>query len=59
MPIWLRKFTYKKIEKFYIDKAEKIEEQNNVISNTSDISKTTKVAKPPQSNNTYNTKVSK
>ncbi len=54
MPIWLRKFTYKKIEKFYKDKAEKIEEQNNVISNTSDISK---LAKPPKPTNTYTTKV--
>jgi len=56
MPIWLRKLTYKKIEKFYKDKAEKIEEQNNVISNTTNPQK---ITKPPQSNNTYNTKVSK
>lgn len=56
MPIAIRKFTYKKIEKFYKDKNDVIDEKNNVITNTTDISK---LAKPPQSNNTYNAKVSK
>ena len=54
MPIWLRKFTYKKIEKFYKDKAEKIEEQNNIVTNTTDVSK---IKKPPTPTNSYNTKV--
>ena len=57
MPIWLRNFTYKKIEEFYRKKNEQIEEQNNVISNTT---KTDKIAKPAiQPQNQYISKTSK
>jgi len=55
MPIWLRKLTYKKIEKFYQDKNDAIDKQNNMITakNVKDI------AKPPTTTNTYTTKVPK
>lgn len=57
MPVWLRNFTYKKIEEFYKKKNEQIDEQNNVISNTT---KTDKIAKPPiQTPNQYISKTSK
>jgi hypothetical protein len=57
MPIWLRNFTYKKIEEFYRKKNEQAEEQNNVISNTT---KTDKIAKPAiQPQNQYISKTSK
>ena len=57
MPIWLRNFTYKKIEEFYRKKNEQVEEQNNVISNTT---KTDKIARPSiQPQNQYNSKTSK
>lgn len=56
MPIWLRKLTYKKIEKFYKDENDRVESENNVITNTTNIPK---VSTPPKSNNIYNAKVSK
>ena len=39
MPIWLRNFTYKKIEEYYRKKNESVEEQENIISNTTNIDK--------------------
>jgi len=56
MPIWLRNFTYKKIEEYYRKKNEAVEEQENIISNTTNIDK---ISKPQISNNQYTTKVSK
>mgnify|MGYP003678068038 CR=1 FL=1 len=57
MPIWLRKYTYKEIESHYIKRQETIDEKNNVVTNTTNISK---ISKPPiNSPNTYTSKVSK
>jgi hypothetical protein len=55
-PIWLRNFTYKKIEERYRKKNEAIEEQNNIVTNTTKVSN---ISKPPSSINQYNSKVSK
>lgn len=55
-PIWLRNFTYKKIEERFRKKNEAADEQNNVITNTT---KTSNIAKPPISNNQYTSTVSK
>lgn len=55
-PIWLRNWTYKRIEERFKKKNEEVEAQNNVITNTTN---TQKLAKPPQSNNVYNSKVPK
>lgn len=59
MPVWLRNFTYKKIEEYYRKQNEKLEEQDNVISNTT--KNIPKIATPdiPQTNNTYQSKVPK
>jgi len=57
MPVWLRNFTYKKIEEFYRKKNEQVEEQNNVISNTTKTDKIARPSVPPQ--NQYNSKTSK
>lgn len=56
MPVWLRRYTYKEIESHFIKQKEKIDENNNVVTNTTDINK---IAKPPKSKNTYTSKVSK
>ena len=57
MPIWLRNFTYKKIEEHFRKKNEEIDKQNNIITDTSKISN---ISKPNiESNNVYSTKVSK
>jgi len=55
-PIWLRNWTYKRIEERFKKKNEEAEAQNNVVSNTTNPQK---IAKPPQSQNTYSTKVPK
>ena len=56
-PIWLRNFTYKKIEERYRKKKEALEEQENVVTDTTKVSK---IAKPNiQPINQYNAGISK
>jgi len=59
MPVWLRNFTYKKIEEYYRKQNEKLEEQDNIISDTT--KNIPKISTPniPQANNTYQAKVPK
>lgn len=49
-PIWLRRFTYKKIE-------ERLKKQQESVSN--DITETTNISRFPKSENNYTTNVSK
>jgi len=37
MPIWLRNFTYKKLEEYYKKQEEKVNKQNNTLKNNSKI----------------------
>lgn len=57
MPVWLRNFTYKKIEEYYRKKNEAIEEQENIITSTT--KQIPKITTPniPQTNNNYISKV--
>jgi hypothetical protein len=57
MPVWLRNFTYNKIEEFYRKKNEQADEQNNIITNTTNLDKIAKPAIQPQ--NQYISKTSK
>jgi hypothetical protein len=50
MPIWLRKFTYKKIEERFKKKNEELDAQNNLL--TAD-NAATKMLNAPQVNNLY------
>lgn len=57
MPIWLRKFTYKKIEEFYEKEKEQYENQSKTLTNKSSkefVSKPDIKPKP-----TYTTKATK
>ena len=57
MPIWLRNFTYKKIEEYYQKKNEQIDESQNIITDTTKIEK---ISQPHiNSPNQYVSKVSK
>ena len=54
MPIWLRKFTYNKIEEHYKKKNAQIDEQNNML--TAD-NAGEKMKQSPQVNNLYNVNI--
>lgn len=45
MPIWLRKFTFNKLKEYYNNEQEAIDKQNNIITNTTNVSKK-EIAKP-------------
>ena len=53
-PIWLRKFTYKRIIERYKKKSEQIDDQNGIITNET---ATKKMSQPPQVNNSYTTHI--
>lgn len=54
MPIWLRIFTFNKLKEYYDKEQEKLDEQNNQLTNKN----VKEIARPniPQAN-TYNTKL--
>lgn len=54
MPVWLRRLTYKKIEKFYNDENERIDSKSGTLTNQNAAEK---MAKAPHVNNTYTTHV--
>lgn len=58
MPIWLRNFTYKKIEEYYRKQTEKINEQQNIITQSTPVDKLPGIKPSKKITNSYNTKVS-
>lgn len=57
MPIWLRRFTFQKIKKFYEDENEAVEKQNKQMENKSKSS--SKPLTPNVSQPTYSTRAPK
>jgi len=55
MPIWLRRFTFKKIEEHYTQQQAEIEKQQNKLQNR----QTAKLPKGPAIKPSYTTKASK
>jgi len=52
MPIWLRRFTYKRIEERFKKKNDQVDQQNNVINAETAMKK---IASAPNVNNLYTT----